>query len=692
MATFLSSGACLADNPIIQTKFTADPAPLVYEDTLYLYTSHDEDNATGFTMYNWMLYSTTDMVNWTDHGIIAGVRDPYKTFKWADGSNAWAPQAVYRDGKFYLYIPAPKGGRMVIGVAVSDKPTGPFVDAIGAPLVDDPDSGGNDIDPTVWIADDGQAYLYFGHQPPLFYVKLNQDMVSYSGDIVKLDRIGTYEEGPWLWAFEGRWYLGWASTCCPEGIGYAMSDQPTGPWTFKGSIMDGDSRSSGNHPGIVEYKGSWYVFGFNYAISYPQTTTQPLPGGHTEQRSICVEKLSYAADGTIPKLPWWTTTGAPQVGTLDPYVQTEAETIAFSKGLKTETCSEGGMDVTAIENGDYIKVKGVDFRSGATSFTARVASADSGGMIEIRLDSQTGTLVGTCTVGATGNAQTWATVSCDVSGATEVHDVYFVFTGGSGNLFNFNWWKFDGPGDPGTGTGGVGGTGGSAGAGGTQSLGGATNAGGMGGALVTGGTDPAGGTVTAGGRFNTGGSSAAAGAGAGGRIPSGGAGATGGAAPLTGGTKTTGDTGGSIATGGVVSSSGGAMSPAEGSMSGGATTAAGGAGASGGASATAGGVPDVDAGTKGADASSDEGGCACRVAIGRSATSNSLAALGVLGLLALGSRRRRPGSAGASQRRPCTDTCLADTRKVDLRMHTFDVAFERTTRSGALEDGRNERS
>src|SRR6185295_16304565 len=96
---------CLADNPIIQTKFTADPAPLVYNDTLYLYTSHDDDNATGFTMYNWLLYSTTDMVNWTDHGIVAGVADPSKTFKWADGNNAWAPQVVPRNGKFYLYVP-----------------------------------------------------------------------------------------------------------------------------------------------------------------------------------------------------------------------------------------------------------------------------------------------------------------------------------------------------------------------------------------------------------------------------------------------------------------------------------------------------------------------------------------------------------------------------------------------------------
>ena len=105
------------------------------------------------------------------------------------------------------------------------------------------------------------------------------------------------------------------------------------------------------------------------------------------------------------------------------------------------------MAVTSINNGDYIKVKGVNFGTGAVSFDARVASASSGGNIELRLDSQTGTLVGTCAVQGTGGLQTWATKSCAVSGATGIHDLYLKFTGGSGALFNFNWWKFT-PRDP----------------------------------------------------------------------------------------------------------------------------------------------------------------------------------------------------------------------------------------------------
>ncbi|MDP4182137.1 MAG: carbohydrate-binding protein, partial [Bacillota bacterium] len=118
------------------------------------------------------------------------------------------------------------------------------------------------------------------------------------------------------------------------------------------------------------------------------------------------------------------------------------ETICWESGVETEKCSEGGIDVCSIQNGDYIKVKGVNFGTGATSFDARVASAASGGKIELHLDSPTGKLVGTCAVSGTGGLQKWVTKSCTVSGATGTHDLYLKFTGGSGNLFNLNWWKF----------------------------------------------------------------------------------------------------------------------------------------------------------------------------------------------------------------------------------------------------------
>jgi arabinoxylan arabinofuranohydrolase len=441
-----------AQNPIIQTKYTADPAPMVYNDTVFLYTSHDEDSAFGFEMFNWMLYTTTDMVNWTDHGIIAGVKEPYRTFTWVDGHSAWAPQCISRSGKFYLYCPTIYQGKMAIGVAVSNSPYGPFTDALGKPLVFRSNPG--DYDPTVFIDDDKQAYLYWGGNGPCYYAKLNEDMISISSEIqiASIDFTGTpneasYTEGPWLWKKNNHYYLAWASRCCPEGIGYAMSNSPKGPWKCKGTIMDPDERSSGNHPGVIDYKGNSYVFGFNYSI-LKQTMSK-----HYERRSICVEKMNYRDDGSIQKVPWWSTKGVPQIGTLNPYTQNEAETMAFSEGIKTEFATEWERNipwdkgkkvadrifVTAIHNGDYIKVQGVDFSNGATSVEVSVASLN-GGKIEIHSDKMDGPIVATVIVNTSGEGDTWKGINAPVTNIKGIHDLYFVFRGEK-DLFNFDWWK-----------------------------------------------------------------------------------------------------------------------------------------------------------------------------------------------------------------------------------------------------------
>ena len=432
---------CLADNPIIQTKFTADPAPMVYNDTVFLYTGHDEDDATGFKMLNWQLYTSTDMVNWTDHGEIASLRN----FKWVGTDNgAWAPQCIRRNNKFYMYCPVPNG--MGIGVLVSDSPYGPFKDPIGKPLIK---NSVHDIDPTILIDDDGQAYLYWGN-PNLYYVKLNEDMISYSGEIVnEPTKPANYQEGPWVWKRNGHYYLSYASTCCPEGIGYAMSNTPTGPWEYKGMIMEGDQRSSGNHPGIIDFKGNSYVFGFNYSIG------QKTMSKHYERRSICLENLTYNADGSIQKLPFWSTSGVKQLGTLNPYNRVEAENMAFSEGLKTAMVTEWERNVswnkgkkiadryfvTSIHNGDYIKVQGVDFSKGAKSVEVSIAALY-GGDIEIHTDKIDGPILGTLQVTASGEGDSWKTISTPVKNVQGVHDLYFVFNGKK-DLLNFDWWKFN---------------------------------------------------------------------------------------------------------------------------------------------------------------------------------------------------------------------------------------------------------
>ncbi|WDF56149.1 glycoside hydrolase family 43 protein [Mucilaginibacter sp. KACC 22063] len=441
---FVAAGCittAFAQNPIIQTNYTADPAPLVYNGKVYLYTSHDEDNSTWFVMNNWKLYTTEDMVNWTDHGQVAG----YKTFDWSNG-DAWAIQVVQRNGKFYLYAPVKSKDkhRSAIGVAVSDSPYGPFYDPLGKPLVS---VSNGDIDPTVYIDDDGQAYLYWGN-PDCYYAKLNDDMISVKGEPVPVpmteasfgkrdgvaNRPTLYEEGPWLYKRNSLYYLIWAGGPLPEHIGYSTSKSPLGPWKNQGTLMATEGRSFTNHPGIADYKGKTYFFYHNGS----------LPGGSGFNRSVCVQEAAFNKDGTFKPMkmePGITKSLKP----LNPYEKVEAETIAWSENVKASQNAEVGVFVTAKKNGAYTEVKSVDFgKDGASSFYARVGSTHNGDVsMEVHADGIDGQLLGTVKVPLTGGNDRWAVVSTAAQKITGVHDIYFVFKGkAETDILFFDYWRF----------------------------------------------------------------------------------------------------------------------------------------------------------------------------------------------------------------------------------------------------------
>ena len=409
--------------PLIQTKYTADPAPMVYNGKVYLYTTHDEDFGDNFEMYDWLLYTSDDMVNWTDCGSVASTRD----FSWRSRENgAWALQVVERNGKFYMYCPLHGHG---IGVLVADRPEGPFRDPIGKPLVWQKEHW-NDIDPTVFIDDDGQAYMYWGN-PDLYAVRLNEDMISYSGEIIRFPHIEDYQEGPWFYRRNGLYYLAFASTCCPEGIGYAMSDSPLGPWEYKGPIMDHTQRTRGNHPGIIDYEGKSYVFGLNYDVMHLETYV------HHERRSVSAAEMHYNADGTIAEVPYFQDADLEQIRSFNPFRRVEAETMAWGYGLKTEKMEGRGIVVKNADEGEYILVRGVDFLKGASRLTAGLC-ASGNGCIEVHLDSAEGPMVASLTIAPTGGK--FKEFNCKVGGAAGVHDLYFVFRGESGLLWDY--WKF----------------------------------------------------------------------------------------------------------------------------------------------------------------------------------------------------------------------------------------------------------
>ena len=431
-----------AQNPIIQTNYTADPAPMVYNGKVYLYTSHDEDDSTWFTMDDWRLYTTDDMVNWTDHGAVLS----YKDFDWAQ-KNAWAPQCIERNGKFYMYVPVTdRQGKNGIGVAVANSPYGSFIDPLGKPLIQERLA---DIDPTVFIDDDGQAYLLWGN-PKCYYVKLNEDMISYNDEIKSFpntveafgkregkenpERPTTYEEGPWLYKRNDIYYLFFAAGPISEHIGYSTSKSPLGPWKYQGKVMPTQGRSFTNHPGVIDFKGKTYFFYHNGA----------LPGGNGFNRSVCTQELQFNPDGTIVQMNM--TEGVKKaLTTMNPYEKNEAETIAWSEHVKSMKNNTVGVFITAMKNDAYTTVKNVDFRNdGATKFTARLGTThNSDVFMEVRLDAIDGKLLTTLKVPITGGNDRWALINSEIEKVTGIHDLYFVFKGkASTKIMFFDYWMF----------------------------------------------------------------------------------------------------------------------------------------------------------------------------------------------------------------------------------------------------------
>ena len=438
--------------PLFQTKYTADPSPLVVGDTLFLYTSHDaspedipdenEKSSAGFFMYDWLLWSTTDLVNWTEHGAVASLKD----FSWRSRDNgAWAIQTVERNGKYYLYAPLHGHG---IGVLVSDSPYGPYRDPLGEPLVWQKQNW-DDIDPTVYI-DNGQAYMYWGN-PNTYWAELNDDMVSLKSGINKLDyHIEHYQEGPWLYKRNDHYYLAYASTCCPEALGYAMSDSPTGPWQSKGYIMRPTPRDRGNHPGICDYKGHSYVFGQNYDLMHLDTYE------HHERRSVSATEITYNADGTIEEVPYWLDQQPmKQLHWLNPYQRVEAETMNWGYGLKSakmgientgvvkdmpESTGKKNMYIYDLNDGEYIRLRGVDFGKGAKAFSM-IAAATGTATVTLRLDSMKGDVVGTAVIKSTGSVEKYKAFAAKVKGAAGVHDLYICFDKTQGDV-RLDYWQF----------------------------------------------------------------------------------------------------------------------------------------------------------------------------------------------------------------------------------------------------------
>ncbi len=500
----------------------------MHDGRLYLYASNDDDNVgdDGYKMASIVCVSSSDLKNWTDHGEV--LRGSGQRFLGEHVVGARGHRAQRHD----LPVLREQRERDRCRLERHADRSVHRREGLGPRELEHPRSEGHEHVALRSLGlrrrRRGRRYLYSAgtREGNARVIKLNSDMVSVSGSAIAMT-VPYFFEASWMHKRNGTYYFSYSTN--PENgmrIDYLTSSSPTSGFVHQGAVGDQPpSNNNNNHAAIFEFEAQWYHAYHNRHVANEVGD----PPGY--RRSLALEALEYAADGLIQEVTY-TTDGVQQLSSLNPYQRVEAETFNAQSGIETEPSSVGGMALADIDSGDWILLRGVDFGTGASSFSASAASATSGGTIELRLDEPDGTAIGDCAIATTSDEQTWATTSCEVSGAEGVHDLYLKFTGGNAPLFNLDFWQFTpidgggagsgGSGGGSSGTGGHAAGGSSSGASGSAGTGGLGASGGVGASAGTSGA-PALGGAPAGGSGTTGASSSTEAGGCGCRAATGGA-------------------------------------------------------------------------------------------------------------------------------------------------------------------------
>ena len=459
-------------NPLITQDFGADPFAMVYKDRVYVYMTHDIlmhnkdgeviDNTYG-DINTLKVVSSSDLVNWTDHGDIhvAGLKG---ASKWA--SCSWAPAAAWCeiDGKdkFFIYFSNSGSG---IGVLTADSPIGPFRDERGKILIDRNTPNVKDVvwifDPAVLVDDDGKAYLYFGGGLPegqdewpntARVIELGPDMMSTVGEAVVI-------EAPYMFESSGinkigdSYYYSYCSNftsrdgATGEHVPIAgeiinmTSSSPMGPWQYEGSILKNPGHffatGGNNHHSMIEFNGRYFMF---YHTSVLQDEMR-IKGGY---RCTFINE-AFVEDGKIKRINA-DKYGVKQLIPFNPYQVTEAVTMSNNAGIKTYE-AESVNDTKKvylgdIDEGDWISVSQVDFGLiGAESLTLCFATNQGlGGAVRLSIDSLDGDAIAYVEITDTKDINNFIEATVPVSEVTGVHDVYFTFVGSG---YQLDYWKLN---------------------------------------------------------------------------------------------------------------------------------------------------------------------------------------------------------------------------------------------------------
>ncbi len=433
VAGLLQAGAAFATNPLITDQFTADPTARVFEGKIYVYPSHDikappeyKGRPNWFVMQDYHVFSSENLTDWTDHGVIltqTGV-------PWTNPTAyaMWAPDCVYKNGKYYFYFPAmARSGGMKIGVAIADKPYGPFKPEAK------PIEGVRGIDPGVLIDKDGSAYLFWAGGG-IWVARLKPDMLELDGKPQRVDNLPAKGliEGPFAFERNGIYYLTYPHVANKiERLEYATSTSPMGPFKPAGVILD-ESRSGcwTVHHSIVQYKGQWYLF-------YHDRDLSP---DFDKNRSIRADKLFFNDDGTIRKvIPTLRGVGLVKATSriqIDRYSAMSNDGVAVT--FLDASDPHKGWKTTFDAAHSWVQFNEVDFGGGAQSAVQVRAMAAAGGTLEIRLDKADGPVLGRIALSGGSGWQTASVATKDVPAG--IHNLFVTDAGGG--TVDVDWVSF----------------------------------------------------------------------------------------------------------------------------------------------------------------------------------------------------------------------------------------------------------
>ncbi len=428
IALLALAGKAQANNPLVPNVGMADPHGHVFQNKVYLYTTHDQTPGSPvFDMRDWKVWSSNDLVNWNLERTIS----PTDTYI-GPSTSCWAPDAATKNGKYYFYF---SNKNLDTGVMVANAPGGPFTDALGGPLLPGNLTTTKEYDISVPVDDNGSAYIIFGvndyDRKSYHIAKLGNNMISLAETPKPITITGGMHgsDKPNVHIHNGKYYLS-------AGSNYAVANNIYGPYSTRRNEGN-DSHPYGlndrAHGNFFDWKNQSFFVWCRFVVSVRQ-----------KYRDSHMTYVHYKANGDMvydeELLRDHYATGVGQYSAS--WSKIQAEWYMEAGLVQKEELATGGFGIGFIQNNGYLVFPNVKNVAANTSMTFNVSSK-TGGKIEVRENGANGPLLGSCTVPNTGSWDTYQNVNCNLTNTAGTKKIYLKFVGTSTYLLNLDWFRFN---------------------------------------------------------------------------------------------------------------------------------------------------------------------------------------------------------------------------------------------------------